>query len=90
MSDDLHFLTIAEAGTRIAKKDLSPVELVENYVDRIESLPKVDKGRKERLADFRVELCHKPQEHDEVALGLLALQRRGQGGGGGVAAAHLG
>ncbi|MEC8370972.1 MAG: amidase, partial [Pseudomonadota bacterium] len=43
MSDDLHFLTIAEAGKRIAKKDLSPVELVENYVDRIETLnPQLD------------------------------------------------
>ena len=43
MSDDLHFLTIAEAGERIAKKDLSPVELVENYVDRIETLnPQLD------------------------------------------------
>jgi aspartyl-tRNA(Asn)/glutamyl-tRNA(Gln) amidotransferase subunit A len=43
MSDDLHFLTIAEAGERIAKKELSPVELVENYVRRIESLnPQLD------------------------------------------------
>jgi len=38
MSDDIHFLTIAEAGARIAKKDLSPVELVEAYVRRIESV----------------------------------------------------
>jgi aspartyl-tRNA(Asn)/glutamyl-tRNA(Gln) amidotransferase subunit A len=38
MSDDIHFLTIAEAGARIAKKDLSPVELVDAYIDRIETL----------------------------------------------------
>ena len=38
MSDDIHFLTIAEAGARIAKKDLSPVELVDAYIGRIENL----------------------------------------------------
>ena len=38
MSDDIHFLTIAEASARIAKKDLSPVELVDAYIGRIENL----------------------------------------------------
>ena len=38
MSDDIHFLTIAEAGARIAKKELSPVELVDAYIGRIEKL----------------------------------------------------
>lgn len=38
MSDDIHFLTIAEAGARIARKELSPVELVEAYLRRIEAV----------------------------------------------------
>lgn len=43
MSDDIHFLTIAEAGDRIARKALSPVELVEAYLRRIEAVgPQLD------------------------------------------------
>ena len=38
MSDALHFMTIAEAGSRIAKKELSPVELIDAYISRIEAL----------------------------------------------------
>ena len=38
MSDALHFMTIAEAGARIAKKELSPVELIDAYISRIEAL----------------------------------------------------
>ena len=38
MSEELCFLTIAEASERIAKKDLSPVELVEAYIARTESV----------------------------------------------------
>jgi len=38
VSDDIHFLTIAEAGARIARKELSPVELVEAYLRRIEAV----------------------------------------------------
>lgn len=43
MPDDIHFLTIAEAGDRIARKELSPVELVEAYLRRIEAVgPQLD------------------------------------------------
>ena len=28
MADELYYMTIAEAGARIARKDLSPVELI--------------------------------------------------------------
>ena len=43
MSNELHFLTIAEAGARIARKELSPVELVEAYLRRIEAVgPQLD------------------------------------------------
>ena len=38
MSEALHFMTIAEAGARIAKKELSPVELIDAYISRIEAL----------------------------------------------------
>jgi len=39
----LHFLTIAEAARRLEAKELSPVELVEALLDRIESLnPQLD------------------------------------------------
>jgi aspartyl-tRNA(Asn)/glutamyl-tRNA(Gln) amidotransferase subunit A len=37
-SDDLTRLSIADAGRRIAAGDLSPVELTQAYLDRIESL----------------------------------------------------
>ena len=40
---DIHYLTIAEAGKRIAKKDLSPSEYVEALLNRIELInPKLD------------------------------------------------
>ena len=43
MTKALHFLTIAEAARRLEAKDLSPVELVEALLDRIESLnPQLD------------------------------------------------
>lgn len=43
MSDDLAFMTIAEAAPRIAKKALSPVELTESYLRRIEAVgPQLD------------------------------------------------
>lgn len=38
MSGELYFLTIAEASTRIAQKELSPVELVDSYLRRIEAV----------------------------------------------------
>lgn len=38
MSDELHYLTIAEAGDRIANKQLSPVALMESYLRRIEAV----------------------------------------------------
>ena len=38
MTEDLHFLTIAEAARRLEAKTLSPVELVEALLDRIDSL----------------------------------------------------
>lgn len=42
-SDDLTRLSIAEAGRRIAARDLSPVELTAAYLERIESVdPKVN------------------------------------------------
>ena len=43
MNKALHFLTIAEAARRLEAKELSPVELVEALLDRIESLnPQLD------------------------------------------------
>ena len=40
---DLHFLTIAEASRLIAAKQLSPVELTQAFLDRIEALdPQLD------------------------------------------------
>ena len=43
MSDALYFMTIAEAGSRIAKRELSPVELIDAYISRIEALnPQLD------------------------------------------------
>jgi aspartyl-tRNA(Asn)/glutamyl-tRNA(Gln) amidotransferase subunit A len=38
MSEELHYLTIAEAGDKIARKQLSPVELMESYLRRIEAV----------------------------------------------------
>ena len=38
MADELYYMTIAEAGARIARKDLSPVELIDAYINRIETL----------------------------------------------------
>lgn len=38
MSNDLHFLTIAEASRRIARRELSPVELTQAMIARAESL----------------------------------------------------
>ena len=38
MSEELYFLTIADAGAKIARKELSPVELVESFIRRIESV----------------------------------------------------
>ena len=38
VTEDLHFLTIADAARRLEAKTLSPVELVEALLDRIESL----------------------------------------------------
>jgi aspartyl-tRNA(Asn)/glutamyl-tRNA(Gln) amidotransferase subunit A len=38
MSDDLHFLTIAEAAQRIRMKDISPVEYTDALLARIEAL----------------------------------------------------
>ena len=38
MADELYYMTIAEAGARIARKDLSPVELIDAYINRIEAL----------------------------------------------------
>src|SRR5687767_404117 len=36
--DDLTLLTIAEAADRIARREVSPLELTEAYLDRIERL----------------------------------------------------
>src|SRR4051794_29946347 len=38
MAENLHFLTIAEAGRRIAARSLSPVALTEAYLARIAAL----------------------------------------------------
>jgi aspartyl-tRNA(Asn)/glutamyl-tRNA(Gln) amidotransferase subunit A len=38
MADAFPFLTIAEAARRIARRDLSPVELTRSYLERIEAL----------------------------------------------------
>src|SRR5258708_2639517 len=38
MSDDLCFLSIAQAGQLIAARKLSPIELVDAYLDRIERI----------------------------------------------------
>ena len=38
MTEALHYLTIAEASRRIAAQDLSPVDLVRAFLDRIEAL----------------------------------------------------
>jgi aspartyl-tRNA(Asn)/glutamyl-tRNA(Gln) amidotransferase subunit A len=38
MKNDLHFLTIAEAGRQIKAKKLSPVEYVDHLSARVESL----------------------------------------------------
>ncbi|MBI4191726.1 MAG: amidase [Betaproteobacteria bacterium] len=38
MSNDLHFLTIAEASRKIARRELSPVELTQAMIARAESL----------------------------------------------------
>ena len=38
MSNDLHFLTIAEASRKIARRELSPVELVRAMIARTQSL----------------------------------------------------
>ena len=35
---ELHFITIAEASRRIARLELSPVELTEAYLQRIAAL----------------------------------------------------
>jgi aspartyl-tRNA(Asn)/glutamyl-tRNA(Gln) amidotransferase subunit A len=43
MSDELCFLTVAEAAAKIASKKLSPVELLEAYLSRIEAVgPQLD------------------------------------------------
>ena len=43
MTKALHCLTIAEAARRLETKDLSPVELVEALLDRIQLLnPQLD------------------------------------------------
>jgi aspartyl-tRNA(Asn)/glutamyl-tRNA(Gln) amidotransferase subunit A len=69
--DELTKLSIAEAGRRIAAGDLSPVELTQAYLDRIESVdPKVNAYitvlAEQALADAR-------RSADELARG----QRRG-------------
>lgn len=38
MSDDLYYLSIADASRRIAAKELSPVDLTRAYLERIEAL----------------------------------------------------
>src|SRR5437588_1368887 len=38
VSSDLHFLTIAQASRLIAARELSPVELIETLLERIEAI----------------------------------------------------
>jgi len=69
--DDLTRLSIEEASRRIAGGDLSPVELTQAYLDRIESVDKKVNSFITVLADEA--LAHARRLADELARG----QRRG-------------